>query len=43
MGADLTLIALCGLLMWVYSHRNKLFERSALTHPVVNYTNPSIF
>ena len=35
MGADLTLTALCGLLMWVYSHRNKLFERSALTHPVV--------
>ena len=35
MGVDLTLIALCGLLMWVYSHRNKLFERSALTHPVV--------
>ena len=34
MGADLTLIALCGLLMWIYSYRTGLFEPGAITHPV---------
>jgi hypothetical protein len=35
MGANLGLIALCGLLMWVHSYRTGLFEPGALTHPVV--------
>jgi uncharacterized membrane protein len=35
MGANLSLIALCGLLMWVYSYRNWLFEPGASTHSVV--------
>ena len=34
MGANLTLIALCGLLMWIYSYRTRLFEPGALMHPV---------
>ena len=35
MGANLTLIGLCGLLMWVYSYHTGLFEAGALTHAVV--------
>jgi uncharacterized membrane protein len=35
MGANLGLIALFGLLMWVHSYRTGLFEPGALTHPVV--------
>jgi uncharacterized membrane protein len=35
MAANLTLIALCGLLMWVYSYQTGLFEPGALTHSVV--------
>ena len=34
MGANLMLIALCGLLMWIYSYRTGLFEPGAITHPV---------
>jgi uncharacterized membrane protein len=34
MGANLTLIALCGLLMWIYSYRIGLFETGAITHPI---------
>ena len=34
MGAYLMLIALCGLLMWIYSYRTRLFERGAIMHPV---------
>jgi hypothetical protein len=34
MGANLTLIALCGLLMWIYSYRTGLFETEAITHPI---------
>jgi TMEM175 potassium channel family protein len=34
-GANLTLIALCGVLMWVYAHRAGLFEPGAFTHSVV--------
>jgi uncharacterized membrane protein len=35
MGANLTLIALCGLLMWVHSYQTGLFEPGTLTQPVV--------
>lgn len=35
MGANLALIALCGLLMWIHSYRTGLFEPGALAHPVV--------
>jgi uncharacterized membrane protein len=35
MGANLALIALCGLLMWVHSYQTGLFEPGALTHPAV--------
>jgi uncharacterized membrane protein len=34
MEANLTLIALSGLLMWVYSYRTGLIEPGALTHPI---------
>jgi hypothetical protein len=34
MGANLTLIALCGLSMWIYSYRIGLFETGAITHPI---------
>ena len=34
MGANLMLIALCGLLMWIYSYRTGLFETGAITHPI---------
>ena len=34
MGANLTLIALCGLLIWVYSYQTGLFEPDALIHPI---------
>jgi uncharacterized membrane protein len=34
MGATLMLIALCGLLMWIYSYRTGLFETGAITHPI---------
>jgi len=35
MAANLTLIALCGLLMWIYSYRTGLFKPGAFTHSVV--------
>jgi TMEM175 potassium channel family protein len=34
MEANLTLIALSALLMWVYSYRTGLIEPGALTHPI---------
>lgn len=34
MGVNLMLIALCGLLVWVYSYRAGLFKPGAFTHPV---------
>jgi hypothetical protein len=34
MEANLTLIALSALLMWVYSSRTGLIEPGALTHPI---------
>jgi uncharacterized membrane protein len=34
MEANLTLIALCALLMWVYSSRTGLIEPGACTHPI---------
>jgi uncharacterized membrane protein len=34
-GTNLTLIALCGALMWAYAHAAGLFEPSAFTHSIV--------